>query len=149
MGRVLQMETPQMRMNLKRLAATMGGGLMAASLVFAPAAYAKPKLTGEEELAKMLEGRTAGEPVKCIAYSRLNETTVIPKTAIVYRVGSTLYVNRPSNADLLSDDDILVTRLFGSQLCSVDTIQLRDRMSPSMWAGFVGLNEFVPYKKGK
>lgn len=123
--------------------------LAAASLAFAPAVQAKPKLTGEEQLAKLLEGREAGKPVKCIPYSRLNDTTVIKKTAIVYRVGRTLYVNRPTNADLLNDDDILVTRLWGSQLCSVDTVQLRDRMSPGMWNGFVGLREFVPYTKPK
>lgn len=129
--------------------AAFAAGLAAASLAIAPAAQAKPKLTGEEQLAKMLEGRVAGEPVNCIPYSRLDQATVIKKTAIVYRVGNTLYVNRPTNADLLDDDDILVTRLWGSQLCSVDTVQLRDRMSPGMWNGFVGLNEFVPYKKAK
>lgn len=133
----------------KNLGAIAGFAIAAASLAAAPAASAKLKLTGEEQLAKMLEGRTAGKPVNCIAYSRLNDTTVIKKTAIVYRVGSTLYVNRPTNADLLDDDDILVTRLFGSQLCSVDTVQLRDRMTPNMWSGFVGLREFVPYPKAK
>ena len=133
----------------RNLGKSLAGGLVAAGLAIAPAASAKPKLTGEEELAKMLEGRTAGKPVNCISYSRLNDTTVIKKTAIVYRVGSTLYVNRPTNADLLDDDDILVTRLFGSQLCSVDTIQLRNRMTPNMWSGFVGLREFVPYTKAK
>ncbi|TYC86348.1 hypothetical protein [Novosphingobium sp. BW1] len=132
-----------------RFVGLAAGLAAAASLVSAPAAMAKAKLTGEEELAKMLEGRTAGEPVKCISYSRLSNATIIEKTAIVYKVGSTLYVNRPTNADLLDDNDILVTRIFGSQLCNVDTIQLRDRMTPNMWSGFVGLREFVPYKKAK
>ncbi|MCJ2182097.1 hypothetical protein MTR62_05180 [Novosphingobium sp. 1949] len=134
---------------MKSAIAALVTGLATATLALAPAAQAKPKLTGEEQLAKMLEGRTAGKPVNCIPYSRTNDATVIKKTAIVYRSGSTLYVNRPTNADLLDDDDILVTRLWGSQLCSVDTIQLHDRMSPSMWRGFVGLREFVPYRKGK
>ena len=40
-------------------------------------------------------------------------------------------------------------RLFGSQLCSVDTVQLHDRFGGNMWRGFVGLREFVPYKKVK
>ncbi len=134
---------------MKSAFAVFAVGLAAASLTVAPAAMAKPKLTGEEQLAKMLEGRTEGKPVNCIPYSRLNDTTVIKKTAIVYRVGSTLYVNRPTNAELLDDDDILVTRLWGSQLCSVDTVQLRDRMAPGMWNGFVGLRQFVPYTKSK
>lgn len=110
------------------------------------AAPAAPDPVGEQKLAKMLEGREAGEPVDCIPASQASDTTVIDKTAIVYRIGSTLYVNRPTNAESLDRDDILVTRLWGSQLCSVDTVQLHDRGTPSMWSGFVGLNKFVPYK---
>lgn len=130
------------------LVATLAAGaVMSAS----PAMAGKPmpKMTGEERLAKMLEGREAGKPVNCITLSQVTQTTVIDKTAIVYHVGSTLYVNRPTNADLLDNDDILVTRLWGSQLCSVDTVQLHDRSGGHMWSGFVGLREFVPYKKAK
>lgn len=118
------------------------------ALLAAPQVDARPKQSGEEKLAKLLEGREAGKPVNCIPSSQASETRVIDKTAIVYRIGSTLYVNRPTNADRLNDDDILVTKLFGSQLCSVDTVQLHDRTS-FFWSGFVGLREFVPYRKVK
>ncbi|MCJ2186962.1 hypothetical protein [Novosphingobium beihaiensis] len=134
---------------MKTLTAAVVSTFVAAAVLAAPAVQAKPKLTGEEKLAKMLEGREAGKPVNCITMSRVTDTTVIDKTAIVYRVGSTLYVNRPTNADLLDNDDLLVTRLWGSQLCSVDTVQLYDRMGGHMWSGFVGLKQFVPYKKIK
>lgn len=117
----------------------------AAALLAAPAVAAdNPK--GEEKLAKLLEGREAGKPVSCIPSTHTNETRVIDKTAIVYKVGSTLYVNRPSNADALDDDDILVTKQHGSQLCRMDTVQLHDRSS-FFWSGFVGLGDFVPYRK--
>lgn len=129
---------------MKKIAASLA---IAGILLSAPAVQAAPKLTGEERLAKLLEGREAGKPVNCIPISQASDTIVIDKTAIVYRVGTTLYVNRPTNADRLDNDDILVTRLFGSQLCSVDTVQLHDRSMPGMWNGFVGLREFVPYKK--
>ncbi|MYL97456.1 hypothetical protein GR702_06675 [Novosphingobium sp. FGD1] len=125
-------------------ALAVGTGMLAM-----PAAEARPKQTGEERLAKMLEGREAGKPVSCIPYTRTQDATVIDKTAIVYRVGSTLYVNRPDNVDRLTRDDIMVTKLYGSQLCNNDTIQLRDRTALGMWNGFLGLNEFVPYKKVK
>lgn len=125
------------------LAATIA---LAAGLAVAPATYAKPKLTGEAKLDKMLEGRVAGKPVNCIPLGTTSDTTVIDKTAIVYRVGSTLYVNRPSNADQLSDNDIMVTRTSMSQLCRLDTVQLHDRGS-RIWSGFVGLQDFVPYKR--
>lgn len=133
-----------MKKPIAAVAATLAAG---AFLLAGPTAQAKQKLTGEEQLAKMLEGRKAGKPVNCIPLSRATSTTVIDKTAIVYRVGSTLYVNRPTNADSLDNDDILVTKLYSSQLCSVDTVQLHDRMAGHMWNGFVGLRQFVPYRK--
>ncbi|WP_404482597.1 hypothetical protein [Novosphingobium sp. BL-52-GroH] len=126
------------------IAATFAVG---AALLAAPAVDARTKLTGEEKLAKMLEGREAGKPVNCIPYSQTQNTTVIDKTAIVYRVGSTLYVNRPTNVDRLDDDDVMVTKLYTSQLCHLDTVQLHDRTAGFMWNGFVGLNDFVPYRK--
>ncbi len=118
----------------------------AAALLSAPAVYAKQKMTGEEKLAKILEGREAGEPVDCISMHRTRNARIIDKTAIVYDAGRVIYVNRPTNPRQLDDDDIMVTKLHTSQLCSVDVVRLRDRSSffPS---GFVGLEKFVPYRK--
>lgn len=108
---------------------------------------ANPK--GEAELAKMLEGRVAGKPVKCLPTHAMDNSTVINKTAIVYRSGSKLYVNRPrSGADQLDDDDILVTKLYGSQLCNIDKVDFVDRSS-RMWSGFAVLGDFVPYERVK
>ncbi|MGF7153776.1 hypothetical protein [Novosphingobium gossypii] len=121
--------------------------LAVASLLAMPAADARTRLTGEQQLSKMLDGREAGKPVSCIPYSQTQNATVIDKTAIVYRVGGTLYVNRPVNADRLDDDDVMVTKLYTSQLCRLDTVQLHDRTANFMWNGFVGLQDFVPYKK--
>lgn len=119
----------------------------AMGLVASPASAAKTeKLTGEAELAKMLEGREAGKPLSCLPIGQASETRVIDKTAIVYRVGSTLYVNRPTNPDSLDDDDILVTRLATGRPCRLDLVNLVDRTS-RFQTGFVGLQDFVPYRK--
>jgi hypothetical protein len=120
--------------------------LAAAAVLASPAVSAKPRLTGEEQLAKLLEGRVAGEPVNCISLTGANETRVIDRTAIAYKVGSTWYVNRPSNAASLDDDDVLVTRTHSNQLCRLDTVRLHDR-SGLWFSGFVGLEDFVPYRK--
>lgn len=107
----------------------------------------EPYAKGEAKLAKMLEGRVAGEPVRCLPTFSMRESTVIDKTAIVYRAGSKLYVNRPrAGASSLNDDDILLTKLHGSQLCNIDKVDLIDRSS-RMWSGFVSLGEFVPYER--
>lgn len=121
-----------------------------AALAAIPAtAIAREKLAPEDQLAKLLEGRVAGEPQNCIPLSMARSSQVIDKTAIVYRVGSTLWVNRPEGgASSLDDDDILVTKLSGSQLCSIDAVQLHDRSS-HMYSGFVSLGKFVPYRRVK
>lgn len=117
----------------------------AALLTGAPLLAAE-KPTGEEKLAKMLEGRTAGEPVSCIPLLESRDSTVIDKTAIVYGRGGTIYVNRTSNPTSLDSDDIMVTRLHISQLCRLDTVEMRDR-SGFWFTGFVGLEDFVPYRR--
>lgn len=121
-----------------------------AALAAVPAASsAREKLAPEDQLAKLLEGRVAGEPQDCLPLTSLGSSQVIDKTAIVYRSGSTLWVNRPDGgANSLDDDDILVLKTTGSQLCSIDTIELRDRSS-HMYSGFVSLGKFVPYRRAK
>ena len=108
---------------------------------------APPDPAGEAKLAKLLDGRTAGKPVSCINLRDISSSEVIDRTAIVYHVGSTLYVNRPEiAADALQGDDILVTRTPSTQLCRIDTVRLVERTS-MFERGFVGLGSFVPYTK--
>ncbi len=122
--------------------------LVAASLLLsAPAAQAAPKLEPEAKLARMLEGRVAGEPVNCISFRDIRSTEIVDDTAIVYRVGRTLYVNRPrGGAGSLDRDDVLVTRTTQSRLCSIDVVHLYDSAS-RIQSGFVSLGEFVPYER--
>ena len=123
--------------------------LLAAAAVAAAPAAAREKLEPEAQLARLLEGRVAGEPQNCISLATARSSQIIDKTAIVYRAGSTLWVNRPrGGAESLDDDDILVTKTIGSQLCSIDAVELRDRTS-HFYTGFVSLGEFVPYRRAK
>ena len=112
-------------------------------------ADAAPRLSPEERLAKEVEGRVAGEPVDCITQHRIRSSRIIDETAIVYEVGSTLYVNRPrSGQESLDRWDTMVTKTFGSQLCSIDTIRMVDPAS-GMMTGIVFLGDFVPYRKAR
>lgn len=122
---------------------------IAAAVAVVPSASAREKLEPEAQLAKLIGDRVAGQPQDCLPLSSIGSSQVIDKTAIVYKVGSTLWVNRPrGGAESLDDDDILVTKLTGSQLCSIDTVELRDRAS-HFYSGFVSLGEFVPYRRPK
>ena len=101
----------------------------------------------DSKLAKALEGRVAGEPVRCINLRSIRSSTIIDKTAIIYEVGNKLYVNRPAGgASSLGSDDVLVTKTSGSQLCDIDIVRLIDR-SNHFPTGFVSLGKFVPYSK--
>ena len=119
-----------------------------AALVTGPAAVAREKLTPQQQLDKMLAGREAGKPVSCISNFAQRNMIVLDKTALVYGSGDVIYVNRPRNASDLDSDDILVTHLWGSQLCSLDIVHTYSRTG---WfpTGFISLNEFVPYRKVK
>ena len=121
--------------------------LTALSLMLgASAAQASPQ-NGEEELARALRGRVAGEPVNCIDLFRVHSSRVINDTAILYDTGSVIYVNRPrSGAEELNRWDTLVTRTPSTRLCSVDTVHMVDLPSGAM-TGIVFLGDFVPYRR--
>lgn len=128
-----------------RFKTALVSGLLLAAAV--PALATPPAEKGEAELAKIVDGRVAGEPVRCIQLRDIRSSRIVDDTAIVYEVGSTLYVNKPrSGARSLDKWDVLVTDVRSSQLCSIDIVRLYDSTS---WfeTGFVGLGEFVPYKK--
>src|ERR1700712_312523 len=122
--------------------------LAAAARRPAPAAAA-PRLHGEAQLAKLIEGRTAGKPVDCIDLSRVYSTQIVDETAIVHESGPTLYVNRPrAGADSLDSGDTMVLKPFDHRLCSVDTVQMYEQ-GARFFRGSVFLGDFVPYTRSE
>lgn len=107
---------------------------------------AAPGLTkGEQKLAKLIEGRVAGEPKSCINDFPTRSFQVIDKTAIVYKIGRTVWVNRTRDPESLDDRDTLVFRRFGSNVCSTDIVTAIDPLG-GFYTGNVFLSEFVPYR---
>ena len=102
------------------------------------------------ELAKAIEGRTAGEPVDCLNLRDIRSTRIIDRTAILYETrGGTIYVNKPQGgASSLDKWDVLVTDTRSSRLCDIDIVRLYDTGS-NFQSGFVNLGAFVPYRKAK
>jgi hypothetical protein len=125
----------------------LGKVIAGAVLLAAASAPAAPRLDPEARLERALEGRVAGEPVSCISLRNIRSSQIIDDTAILYDAGSTIYVNRPREGRRSLDrDDVLVTRTFSSQLCSIDVVHLYDSAS-RFQKGFVFLDEFVPYRR--
>lgn len=107
---------------------------------------AEPLTKGEAKLAKMLEGRIAGEPSNCIRTLGSRNLQQIDETAIVYRDGDTLWVNYTRSPDAIDDNDYLVIRKFGtSQLCRTDQITTYDRFA-NFFSGVIFLDDFIPYR---
>ena len=103
---------------------------------------------GEVELAKILEGRVAGQPVKCLRQSQRDRLQVISGTALVFRDGKTIYVNRTSSPRFISNFDLPVFKPFGSNLCQLDQVEFRDR-TMLMPGPVVTLTEFIPYTEAE
>ncbi|WP_247711196.1 hypothetical protein [Qipengyuania vesicularis] len=130
---------------IKRIALSAAAiGLLAAPAVQADETTEMTK--GEKKLAKMLEGRVAGEPESCITTFGSRAITRIEDTALVYKSGDTLWVNYTKTPDAIDDDDYMLIRRFsGSQLCKTDQIELRDRFG-NFFSGVIFLDDFVPYR---
>jgi hypothetical protein len=125
------------------------GAVLMAGAGSAIAAKPTAQQNAEARLSKALEGRVAGKPVDCIPLRQIQSSQIFDRTAILYQVGSTWYVNRPtSGANFLDRNDILVTDTRSSDLCSIDIVRLLDS-STRFPSGTLGLGKFVPYTKPK
>jgi len=107
----------------------------------------EPMTKGEERLAKLLEGRVAGEPVDCIRVHPNQNLQVIDKTAYVYGRGDTIYVQRTANPEDIDSGDVLVSRRFrATELCRQDVMTTADRIL-GFFTGAVFFEDFVPYTR--
>ena len=130
---------------MKTLAAILAA--TALTLTGAAASAATTAEKGEARLARMLEGRTAGEPVGCITTMRNNDLQVIDEVGLVYDAGETVYVARPADPRMLRRTDTLVIDRFSpSRLCVDEPIRTVDRHG-GYFTGVVFLQDFVPYTR--
>ncbi|MBV7265295.1 hypothetical protein [Erythrobacter ani] len=136
--------------------ACAGTAAALAMIASAPAAADEPVETetqveelskGEKKLAKLLEGRVAGEPVNCIR-NRLNSPLrTIENTAYVYGRGKTIYVQRTRNPEQIDRSDVIISQQFnGTRLCRLDTATTVDRLT-GFFSGAVFFEDFIPYTR--
>ncbi len=134
---------------LKRLVLTAAAIGALAAPVAAQAEDPVAPTRGEAKLAKMLEGRVAGEPESCIRTVGSRSLTQIDDTALVYKDGDTVWVNFTRTPDAIDDNDYLVIKKFGSSsLCRTDQITTYSRTG-NFFSGVIFLDDFVPYRKAE
>lgn len=114
-------------------------------------ASAQPERTARAsaELAKALEGRTAGPAQRCIPNWRASNMQIVDDWTILFKDGKTVYVQNPRGGcpGIGNGRNTLVTRLWGTgQLCDGDISQLVD-LSTGIGGGACVFSPFVPYTK--
>ena len=128
----------------KLLPVAIGFGLLAGTVpAIAATTDAAP---GEAELFQLLEGRVAGEPVRCLSTFQRQNMQVVDHTAFVFKDGDTLYVNRPEGANFLTWSDLPAFETWGSDVCEKDRVRLLDRSS-GIQGPILVLGNFVPYRR--
>ncbi len=101
---------------------------------------------GEAKLARLLDGRVAGTPQNCIPSNRIRDFESIDRTALVYAIGDTIYVNYTRIPETIDDDDLVLSRQFGTRLCRLDNVTTHNR-SNNLYSGNLFLTEFIPYRR--
>lgn len=118
---------------------------MAAAVSAAETSSAPRK--GEEQLARMLEGRVAGDPVACIPSRRQQRVQMIDGTAYVFGQGSTIYVQRTTRPQDINRRNAMVNQRFSSgELCRMDMITTVDPIAGFVTGGVL-FDDFVPYTR--
>lgn len=101
--------------------------------------------TPDAKLAKALVGKVAGTPRSCLSTSDARSSTTY-RDAILYRVNSKLtYVNDLGKCPFLRDDNILVAKVYGSQICRGDIVNMVGRAGGFPMGSCV-FSDFVPYR---
>lgn len=124
----------------KPIAALFAVAALAAAM---PAAAAREN--GEARLARLIDGRVPGKPVRCLDGTQRRNLEVVDRTALVFKDGDTYYVNRPAGVRFLTWTDVPVFKIFGDELCTHDIVHLRDRSS-GLGGASLSMGEFIPYR---
>jgi hypothetical protein len=125
--------------------------LIGAILLTASPAAAVSRTDPAQRLAREIEGRVAGEPIRCLDRRdvRVRSKRIIDGTAIIYDAGGTLYVNRPSaGSEFLDRNDFAIVWPSDRKVCSMDRLYM-SRSPGEAVSGTVVLGDFVPYSKPK
>ncbi len=106
-----------------------------------------PSPAAEDELARALEGRAAGEPMACVRLTELGGNRSAGDAIIFDGRGSRIYVNRPAGGcPDLNFGRALRVRSSTGQLCRGDIVTIFDPTTGTDYGG-CGLGDFIPYDR--
>jgi hypothetical protein len=112
-----------------------------------PQQQAATEAKRDQELAQVLAGRAPGKPENCIPTGFIDGPQVVGDSLIYRQTGKRLWRSQVRDrCPFLRDDQIVVSILYGAQVCRNDRFRLVDRGSPIASADCT-FGEFVPYDK--
>ena len=84
-----------------------------------------PADTARADLAAILDGRSAGVPVRCLDRQGIDGPQIVDARTLIYRENRRrLWVNTlPAACPALRRDSYLIVQMYGSQLCENDRFQ--------------------------
>lgn len=124
----------------------MLAGAMIASCTTAPPLPTR-SANGQIQYQRMIAGKVAGAPVRCLSNSNANDMTIIDEQTIAYRLGGQVYINhlQRSCPGLGGPSNALVTRSsVASEICRGDVAYLMDTGS-HFTVGSCVFGDFIPY----
>src|SRR6185369_9117632 len=89
-----------------------------------------------------IAGRTAGPPESCVRNDSSSSVHFTNGSALVFTSGSTVWLNT-TRCPALTDNDLPVFQLYGSQYCRGDIVKTVDRYSGIPGPSCV-LGDFIP-----
>jgi len=112
------------------------------------ARLAEAQASDAKQLAKALEGRTAGKSVDCVSTTTgLNGPEIIGTTLLYNDVGR-IWRTDVAACPGLDSDSLLVVEQHGSQMCERDRFRVVHRGS-NIPGAYCLMGKFTPYTKAK
>lgn len=101
-----------------------------------------------KDLDRALAGRVAGKPETCLSNSRISNPQAIGNQTLLYRDGARVWRNDlPDACPGLNEDALIVTEVFGGQLCRNDQFYTLQRGGGGIAGLRCRLGNFVPWDR--
>lgn len=117
------------------------------ALVLAGCAMGERRMSGEDELARELAGRVAGEPRACIPTMTDRALVPIDRQTLIFREARRIWVNRlRSECPGVRPHSTLILETFSGQYCLGDRVRGLEP-GTTIPGPVCILGEFVPYTR--
>jgi hypothetical protein len=116
-------------------------------LLLAACAIGERRSSGEDELARELAGRVAGEPRACISPTSDRALVPVGRQTLIYREGRRIWVNRlRSECPGVRPHSTLIVETFSGRFCRGDRVRGLEP-GTTIPGPVCVLGEFVPYAR--